>query len=200
MSSANAYRVFRATSAMGDKVAVSAWQSDTDFYDTTAPGGVVFYYWVISATDSSGANAGRYSTNATGVAAFTPSETAFSNWMSTHGVNDVPASGFAADRDGDGLVNGLEFAFGPNRQPGQPPIVVTTANGTLVVGVLKQANETLDHVSLVAKCSTDLSDWTYPLVPATDSTGLDVNRTWYQPQGAPAKVFFRLEATLKPAI
>jgi len=40
------YRVYRATSAAGEKTAVSGWQTGTSFLDTTASPGVVYYYFV----------------------------------------------------------------------------------------------------------------------------------------------------------
>ena len=193
-----AYQIFRSTSLTGDKEAVSTWQSGTEFYDTPPTRATPYYYWVVATSDPANTNISGFSSSAIGSAALNARDV-FSNWMTTHGIAGLPEDRFASVRNGGDLASGFEYAFGTNRQNNEPPISIVPFNGSLAVGVLKQADETLPYVNLAVKCSNDLQDWSYPLVPVADPTGLPGNRTWFQPQGSPAKVFFRLESSLKPS-
>lgn len=48
------YRIYRATSAAGQKVALTGWLEMTSYDDTTATPGVTYTYWVQAAANSSG--------------------------------------------------------------------------------------------------------------------------------------------------
>ena len=56
------YRVYRATSMDGVKMALgSGWQTATTFNDTTATAGVTYYYFVVAAVNASGSRPSDYS-------------------------------------------------------------------------------------------------------------------------------------------
>lgn len=54
VTGAGAYRVWRADSEEGDKVAVSGWVSGVSFDDTSAKFGIDYYYWVQAAENAAG--------------------------------------------------------------------------------------------------------------------------------------------------
>lgn len=55
------YRVSRSNSVEGPKTPMSEWQTASEFYDLTAELGAHYVYWVQTATDATGSNAGDYS-------------------------------------------------------------------------------------------------------------------------------------------
>ena len=61
VSSATHYQVYKADALLGTKTALSGWQTDTTYDDTTADAGTTYYYWVKAAKSSSGYNASDYS-------------------------------------------------------------------------------------------------------------------------------------------
>ena len=66
VSGASHYQVYRANSLTGTKTAISDWQTETSYYDTSVTNGEVYYYWVKAATSSSGDNATGFSSPDTG--------------------------------------------------------------------------------------------------------------------------------------
>lgn len=105
---------------------------------------------------------------------------------------------FAQDRNNDGVPNGVEFAIGGNLTPGTPLLKIRTINGRPVVETPAPDAATLPHAVLRVVGSTDLIQWTLPVVPAADTTGKPANRDWFELQGPlPQKAFFRLEAVRK---
>ena len=73
VTGATHYQVYRASSAIGTKTAVSSWQAGTSFDDATASDGLTYYYWVKAAADSLGSGATDFSTFDRGYAAVAPS-------------------------------------------------------------------------------------------------------------------------------
>lgn len=66
VSGATHYQVYRADALLGVKIALSGWQVDTSYDDTSASGGITYYYWVKAATGSSGDDASDFSIPDTG--------------------------------------------------------------------------------------------------------------------------------------
>ncbi len=60
------YQVYRANNLSATKTAISDWQTETSYYDTSVINGEVYYFWVKAATSSSGDNASGYSSPDTG--------------------------------------------------------------------------------------------------------------------------------------
>jgi len=58
------YRVYRATSASGIRMALGEWQTTHSLTDTEVEPGTPYVYWVQTATDSQGTNVGAYSASA----------------------------------------------------------------------------------------------------------------------------------------
>lgn len=66
VSGASHYQVYRANSLTGTKTAISDWQTETSYYDTSVINEEVYYYWVKAALSSSGDNATDFSSPDTG--------------------------------------------------------------------------------------------------------------------------------------
>lgn len=62
------YQVYRANNLSATKTAISDWQTETSYYDTSVINGEVYYFWVKAATSSSGENATGFSNSDTGYA------------------------------------------------------------------------------------------------------------------------------------
>jgi fibronectin type 3 domain-containing protein len=60
------YQLYRAASAEGIKTAITPWQPNTTFDDSTAPVGLTVYYWVKAALDKNGGQASDFSATASG--------------------------------------------------------------------------------------------------------------------------------------
>ena len=56
------YRVYRSTSLAGARSVVGAWRTTTEFKDTAAIPGVIYWYWVTSATSAAGAGESGFGT------------------------------------------------------------------------------------------------------------------------------------------
>jgi len=65
---ASHYQVYRATSLLGLKTAISDWQTETIFEDMDLFTGTTYYYWVKAAKSSAGDSASDYSNYDTGYA------------------------------------------------------------------------------------------------------------------------------------
>ena len=66
VTGAHYYEVYRATSPTGSKEALSDWQANSPYHDTTATPGVTYYYWVKAACNWSGWRATDFSSPDTG--------------------------------------------------------------------------------------------------------------------------------------
>jgi fibronectin type 3 domain-containing protein len=66
------YRVYRAPSETGTKIAISPWQATNSYDDTTAAPESVYHYWVKATIDDSDEGSGEYSLPDTGYAGIVP--------------------------------------------------------------------------------------------------------------------------------
>ncbi len=129
---------------------------------------------------------------------WTPDYTGFALWANSHGLSGDVAGLFGLDRNGDGVPNGFEYAFGTNLPPGVLLLDIRMVNGRPVVEMPVQDASTTPYVNVRVLGSTNLTDWTLPVEPAVDTAGKPANRTWHEPLGVPPhRAFFKLEAELK---
>jgi uncharacterized repeat protein (TIGR02543 family) len=141
-------------------------------------------------------------TNSTWLAAFTwtPANTSsgFDLWAKSLGLAGTRAELFVQDRNLDGIANGFEYAFGTNLPLSSLLLNIRFVNGKPIVEIPKQDDATLPYVDVRVKGSTNLFDWTLPMIPATDTTGKPAHRSWHETEGIPpAKAFFKVDAELK---
>jgi hypothetical protein len=125
----------------------------------------------------------------------------FALWMQSKGLfTSDPETVLQNDRDGDGVANGFEYAFGSNWISGQAVLNILFVNGNPVVEVPKQDADTIPYVNLLLIGCTNLlcapDYWTLPVELSTNGLGKPANRDWYEPNGSPSNAFFRLKATL----
>lgn len=130
-------------------------------------------------------------------------------WINDHGYTGAEAE-YAADPDGDGLVNGIEFVLGsaPSSDDGQslPVPTVEDVNGSDHLCFTFTRTDESAYTSPTGMVSVDLSLW----VPMYSVTGYIINETDlgngktevkqyipYDPQTTP-KLFTRLEASAEP--
>lgn len=66
VTGASHYCVYRATTYDGEKTALGSWQSALSYSDTSAIAGMIYYYWVAAAVDSSGTHPSVYSDSVMG--------------------------------------------------------------------------------------------------------------------------------------
>ena len=119
----------------------------------------------------------------------------FEQWLSEQSTGGNPVVLFAQDRNGDGVPNGIEYAFGANWQPGESLQQIRFVNGRPVFEIPEQDAATLPYVGLRVLGSTNLIDWTLPVIQVT---GAAPGSVWYQLDGPPTKkAFFKLEAVTK---
>lgn len=144
----------------------------------------------VTATDKDGA-----STNIT--FSVTVIENSFAGWLDNKGILGVPADLFAEDRNGDGIQNGFEYAFGTNLPLTELLLNIRFVNGRMVVDIPKQDMTTAPFVSVELKGSTNLTDWTLQTIPAQNTTGKPSNRDWYESSASNPAAFFRLKAELR---
>ncbi len=99
-----------------------------------------------------------------------PVDSAFSRWLSEHGLNGADAA-FGADPDGDSIVNGIEFVIGGHPHPDHPNrdsralLPTATRVGNDLVFTYTRRNEAAELMPQ-AEFSTDLSGpWTTAVDP-----------------------------------
>jgi hypothetical protein len=127
-----------------------------------------------------------------------PTPVGFALWSETLGIHGNIYDLFMQDRNHDGIANGFEYAFGTNLPLSSLLLNIRFVNGKTIVEIPKQDDATLPYVDVRVKGSTNLLDWTLPMIPAIDTTGKPSYRSWHEPEGTtPSKAFFKLEAELK---
>ena len=114
----------------------------------------------------------------------------FANWANQYGMDGDAAALFSQDRNGDGIPNGFEYAYGTNAFL----LNLKMVNGRPVVETLAQDATTLPHVTVRVLGSTNMVDWTLPISP---TNGASTGRAWFRAEDQPSKAFFKLEAELK---
>ena len=120
----------------------------------------------------------------------------FALWATGKGLSGDPDILLGLDRDGDGVANGFEYAFGTNRTVGMPLLKIRIVDGSPLVETPKRDPDTTADVSVTVEgCTNLLSDgWTLPMGPSRRSDK-PADRDWYAPLvTVPDKAFFRLRA------
>jgi hypothetical protein len=122
----------------------------------------------------------------------------FALWTSNLGLLGNQPELFSQDRNSDNIANGFEYAFGTNLPLSSLLLNIRFINGKAIVEIPQQDAETLPYVDVRVRGSTNLLDWTLPMIPASDTTGKPSYKSWHETQGTPTeKAFFKLEAELK---
>jgi hypothetical protein len=118
----------------------------------------------------------------------------FGAWAHQQGIAISNAAGsrledaFAADRDGDGIANGIEYAF-----EGEAPLKMLVVDDEAVAEMRDQAGATRDSVNTSLQASADLLDWSLPL---DAQAGAPAGKSWWQSGDGPA-AFFRVVGKLR---
>lgn len=86
------YRVWRAESVDGEKMALCGWQADLSFEDMEAAPGTLYYYYVTAAADDAGATESAFGAPATGLRKVSPKPVS----LAILGPDRVPADSTAA--------------------------------------------------------------------------------------------------------
>jgi hypothetical protein len=125
----------------------------------------------------------------------------FDIWTRLHGLTGARNVLFSQDRDGDGVANGLEYAFGTNWASGQVLMNIRLIDGEPLVEVPRQDTGTVSFVEIVLRGCTNLpvapDGWVLPILSSPVTAGKPANRDWFVPEGQPPKAFFRIEAILR---
>ncbi len=120
----------------------------------------------------------------------------FAYWLAERDLSGDHADLFGQLSPEKGVPYGLLYAFGDTLEG--PLLNIRIVNGRPVVESPVQDAATLPYVDLRVLGSTNLMDWSLPVVPAADTAGKPVDRAWHEPEGArPDKAFFKLAADLK---
>lgn len=163
-------------------------------------------YTRIAATADAGNPAGQVSIASSGATTQniavtgTVSSGGYDSWASGFGLDPATDGAPAADPDGDGYLNDLEYAFGTNPTEGNGAVVEATSDGlTLLVAYLALDSGATYTVQSVADLAT--GDWASAGITPTASsnqTGVPVGYTRMEfsvsdPSGGN---FYRVEAAL----
>lgn len=118
----------------------------------------------------------------------------FALWADEQGLEGEPAELFVQDRDGDGVANGFEYAFGDNLSSNMSLLRITLVDGMPVVEIPERDSSTLSYVNTQLEGSADLTEWTLPLM---STNGAPFGREWFCSQTPVSNAFFRLDAELQ---
>ena len=121
----------------------------------------------------------------------------FEQWLNRHGLPADVAGQFGLDYDGDGIPNGLAFAFGANRIDGGLLSVRSTADG-MVAETAVQQPESLGYVDIWVETTGSLADtpvWTNAL-PVAVGAPPGAARFRRDAPDAVTRGLFRLKAAL----
>lgn len=132
------------------------------------------------------------------VTADLPSAASFMAWSQTYCPGMAFDAAFAADRDGDGVANGFEYAFGTNWVAGVPLLRMASLSGSPVVEIPKQPPATLPyaHVTLEMTRSLISPNWTTNGIQSVDDASEPANRAWFRPLSFETNGFFRLRGSM----
>jgi hypothetical protein len=132
--------------------------------------------------------------NANDMVVFESTATPYDTWAAGFGIDPTaPNGGPAADFEGDGTPNGVEFALGLNPTDGTSRFAITTT-GSAATG-LTLTWPSAEGISFEVRSSTDLVDWSTlegTVVGQADAT----TATWTAPAATPgARKFYRVGFT-----
>lgn len=132
------------------------------------------------------------------VTAEEPSDS-FDAWAQTYCPGVLAAAAFQDDRDGDGVQNGFEYAFGTNWTAGALLLNMRSASGGPVVEIPKQVPETVPYVGIWLEMTRTLApaSWSSNGLSAVSEAGEPANREWFRPAASATNAFFRLRGTLR---
>jgi hypothetical protein len=123
----------------------------------------------------------------------------FTQWAAERGLSGYPYDLFALDRNGDGVANGFEYAFGYNLTNGVPLLKIRLVDGAPVIETPARAPGTTGDAVLTVQASTNLlsNQWDVPMGPA-NAYEKPIGKDWYMPLVPLAdRAFFRLQIRLE---
>ncbi len=131
------------------------------------------------------------------IVAHIPTATSFTVWTQLHTPGNPITNAFAVDRDGDGVPNGIEYAFGTNWAAGTPLLNIRIVAGVPVVEVPCLDAQAGPYAGACVEVAHDLAapHWTNR-VHAVGGSDKPSNRDWFQPDVDGSNSFFRLRAVL----
>lgn len=120
---------------------------------------------------------------------------AFAAWA--EGALPAGDRSFAGDADGDGVANGIEFAYGPLARAGDFFHVRLIGDLPTAVLAITPTPDGSAHTTLRVEATRDLGDWAGGAVALVETQVAD-ERRWAPAGPGEARVFFRLVVDLKP--
>ena len=113
----------------------------------------------------------------------------FQSWASDRGLTGDMSTLFTQDHDGNGIPNGLEYAFGSNMS-----MNIKIIHDEPGVEMSVQNSFTEDFVDIEISGTTNLVDWS---LEVSELGGAPEGYKWYAPTNIPDSAFFKVDATLK---
>lgn len=121
----------------------------------------------------------------------------FYSWADELGLEGDYETLFSDDRDDDGVENAFEYAFGTNLLSGEVMLDVIEVNGTVIAEIPVCEDDVLDFVEITLLSSTNMIDWTVPVVLSSETDGKPDDREWYESEAECDAAYFKLQAELK---
>ncbi|MEO0055965.1 MAG: hypothetical protein RLZZ50_1912 [Verrucomicrobiota bacterium] len=189
----NRYTVARGSSALGPFTTIASNLATPAYADSTASNGTTYHY-VVSAANAFGASVSSASVSATPIGPV-------ASWLRARfpGVSDPTVAGAAADPDGDGHANLLEYFFGTD--PAAPELaapcaLAPQAGGGLALRFLMA--KAAPGLAYRIESSGDLAVWSDSGLAGTAAAETDLGDRWRMRVLLPAptdRAFWRLRVT-----
>lgn len=127
-----------------------------------------------------------------------PLPASFSAWAQVRCPGSTASSAFLLDRDGDGVPNGFEYAFGTNWTPGTPLLLMRLVSGLPTVEIPTPMPEATVYVRIAVERSADLLGgvWQTNGIHPIGSNAKPANRDWLQLDAPDPNAVFRLHGLL----
>jgi hypothetical protein len=146
-------------------------------------------------------SAGSQNANIAVTGTVTAAANGYSNWLTNYPSLTGPATNAAADPDGDGFNNSLEFAFDGNPTVGTPALMTATPAGTNAVFKWVERNS---GVTYQVQTNASLTNaWAGPaavtISNALDQSGVLIPSDYTRKEfvvPAAGKQFYRIQATV----